>query len=73
MSDLPTGSLLDVSGLRIRFAAHAGLFGQRHVDAVNGVDVRVAPGETVGLVGESGSGKSTLARGIARLVPAQLR
>jgi oligopeptide transport system ATP-binding protein len=70
MSDTPTGTLLDVSGLRIRFASRDGMFGQRHLDAVNGVDMRVAPGETVGLVGESGSGKSTLARGIARLVPA---
>jgi len=36
--------------------------------AVDGVDLRVAPGETVALIGESGSGKSTVARCIARLV-----
>ena len=38
------------------------------VRAVDGVDLRVPVGRTVGLVGESGSGKSTLARLILRLV-----
>jgi peptide/nickel transport system ATP-binding protein len=38
-----------------------------HVHAVDGVDLEVYPGETVGLVGETGCGKSTLARVITRL------
>jgi oligopeptide/dipeptide ABC transporter ATP-binding protein len=38
------------------------------VRAVDGVDLVVAPGETVGLVGESGSGKSTLVRMLVRLL-----
>lgn len=37
------------------------------VHAVNGVDMRIWKGETVGLVGESGSGKTTLGRLMARL------
>jgi microcin C transport system ATP-binding protein len=44
-----------------------------HVRAVDGVDVVVHEGETVGLVGESGSGKSTMGYALLRLVPAEGR
>ena len=45
-----------------------GLFGGRVVRALDGVDMTLRQGETLGLVGESGSGKSTLARAITRLM-----
>jgi len=56
--------LLAVSGL----TRHFPLSGPpRVLRALDGVDLVVFPGETVGLVGESGSGKSTLARLVMRL------
>ena len=39
------------------------------VKAVDGVDLRLAEGETLGIVGESGSGKSMTALSILRMVP----
>jgi oligopeptide transport system ATP-binding protein len=41
-----------------------------YVRAVDGVDLAILPGETLGLVGESGCGKSTLGRTLLRLLPA---
>ena len=58
--------ILEVRNLVKRFPAPGG----RHVNAVNGVDFTVAPGEAVGLVGESGSGKSTIGMLVTRLLPA---
>jgi oligopeptide/dipeptide ABC transporter ATP-binding protein len=58
------GPLLDIRGLRTYFHTEAGV-----AKAVDGLDLRVYPGEVVGLVGESGSGKSVTALSVLRLIP----
>ncbi len=61
--------LLEVQGLAKHFPLQRENFLEQHrvLRAVDGVDLEVFPGETVGLVGESGCGKSTLARLVMRL------
>jgi oligopeptide/dipeptide ABC transporter ATP-binding protein len=62
--------LLEVSNLRKYFPVKRGIFLRtvNHVKAVDGVDLLVREGETLGLVGESGCGKSTAGRTILRLI-----
>jgi peptide/nickel transport system ATP-binding protein len=56
--------LLEIQGLKTYFFTNKGV-----VKAVDGVDVSIHEGETLGLVGESGCGKSMTALSIMRLVP----
>ena len=67
----PGDVLVRVEGLVKHFPAKsAGLFGGggEVVHAVDGVDLEIRRGETLGLVGETGCGKSTLARCVTRLL-----
>ena len=61
--------ILEVRGLVKHFPVRRGTFGRSAdvVRAVDGVDLTIPAGGTVGLVGESGSGKTTLGRCILRL------
>jgi oligopeptide/dipeptide ABC transporter ATP-binding protein len=63
-------ALLEGAGVVKHFPIQRGVLRRTvgHVRAVDGVDLRVGHGTTLGLVGESGSGKSTLARVLLRLL-----
>jgi peptide/nickel transport system ATP-binding protein len=56
-------TLLDIRGLKTWFATDDGV-----VRAVDGVDLRIDRGETVGVVGESGCGKTVTARSVLKLI-----
>jgi oligopeptide/dipeptide ABC transporter ATP-binding protein len=59
-------SLLRIEGLKVQFNSSLGQF-----RAVDGVNLELAAGETVGLVGESGCGKTVTALSVMRLLPLQ--
>jgi oligopeptide transport system ATP-binding protein len=63
-------SLLEIRNLKKHFPVGQALFSRNKdvLKAVDGVNLSVEQGETLGLVGESGCGKSTLGRAILRLI-----
>ena len=56
-------ALLDIRNLKTWFKTDDGM-----VQAVDGVDIRIDRGETVGIVGESGCGKTVTARSVLKLI-----
>ncbi len=59
--------LVELRDISKTFDAGGAPWERRHVRAVEGINLEVHPGETLGIVGESGSGKSTLCRVILGL------
>ena len=57
-------NILEIKDLAIHFYTEDG-----DVAAVNGIDLALRNGDTLGLVGETGAGKTTTAKGILRLIP----
>lgn len=69
MSSTAARPLIEASNLAVHFPGKRRAFGgpSSWIRAVDGVDLTIQPGDSVGLVGESGSGKSTLGRALLRL------
>ena len=58
-----TGYALEIKNLSVEFRTR-----ERTVYAVNGLDLKIKKGQTLGLVGETGAGKTTTALAILNLV-----
>ena len=67
--------VLEAQQLRVWFPIKRGFLRRvvGHIKAVDGVDVVLREGETLGVVGESGSGKTTLGRAVLRLISSEGR
>lgn len=64
--------ILRLRGMKTHFPIRTGVFKKitGHVKAVDGVDIDIYRGETLGIVGESGCGKTTLGKSILQLIEA---
>ncbi|UIJ71421.1 ABC transporter ATP-binding protein [Aurantimonas sp. HBX-1] len=62
--------VMEAKDLKVWFPIKTGFFRKTtdHVKAVDGVDIAVRAGQTVGVVGESGSGKTTLGLALCRMI-----
>ncbi len=63
-------AIFHADNLKVYFPIKAGVFRRTmdYVRAVDGIDLDIRPGQTVGVVGESGSGKTTLGLALLRLI-----
>ena len=60
---MENSALLSINGLRTYFFTDYGV-----IKAIDGIDLQVKAGETLGVVGESGCGKSVTGLSILRLI-----
>ena len=65
--------LLEVRELRVHYPIRKGILRRTvgHVKAVDGIDLSLTPGRTLGVVGESGCGKTTLGQAVLRLISSE--
>ena len=72
-ADVTAKTILKTDDLKVWFPIKRGFLRKTvgHVKAVDGVDVDVKEGQTLGVVGESGSGKTTLGQAILRLISSE--
>ncbi|UHS55388.1 ABC transporter ATP-binding protein [Agrobacterium vaccinii] len=75
LSDSSKPVVMQGDDIKVWFPIKAGLMRKvvDHVKAVDGIDITLRAGQTVGVVGESGSGKTTLGLALSRLISSKGR
>ncbi|MGP4752440.1 ABC transporter ATP-binding protein [Agrobacterium pusense] len=75
VSDSSKPVVMQGDDIKVWFPIKAGLMRRvvDHVKAVDGIDITLRAGQTVGVVGESGSGKTTLGLALSRLIASEGR
>jgi microcin C transport system ATP-binding protein len=73
VADASAKTILEAKDLRVWFPIKRGLLRSTvgHIKAVDGIDLAVKEGQTLGVVGESGSGKTTLGLALLRLISSE--
>jgi microcin C transport system ATP-binding protein len=73
VADPAAPAVMQGKGIKVWFPIKAGFFRRTvdHVKAVDGLDIEVREGDTIGVVGESGSGKTTLGLALTRMISSQ--
>lgn len=75
VADGSANAVMEGDQIKVWFPIKQGFFRRTvdHVKAVDGIDVEVRAGQTLGVVGESGSGKTTLGLALCRMISSEGR